>query len=208
VIQLDPFYPIVPDTDWLQRLLPAGLKLVQLRIKDAPAEIVARQIEDALRLCNQADCQLVVNDYWQLAIEAGANFVHLGQEDLANADLSAVRHAGIKLGISTHSDEELDIALSANPDYVALGPIYPTLLKKMPWAPQGLERVAAWKARVPCPLVAIGGITPDRARVVLEAGADSLAVITDVVTHEAPERRTEDWMALTEPERRRRASLT
>ena len=208
MIQLDPFYPIVPDTDWLQRLLPAGLKLVQLRIKDAPAEIVARQIEDAIRLCDRADCQLVVNDYWQLAIEAGANFVHLGQEDLANADLSAVRHAGIKLGISTHSDEELDIALSANPDYVALGPIYPTLLKKMPWAPQGLERVAAWKARVPCPLVAIGGITPDRARVVLEAGADSLAVITDVVTHEAPERRTEDWMPLTEPERRRRATLT
>ena len=203
MIELDPFYPIVPGTDWLQRLLPAGLKLVQLRIKDAPAEIVARQIEDALRLCNQADCQLVVNDYWQLAIEAGADFVHLGQEDLANADLSAVRHAGIKLGISTHSDEELDIALSANPDYVALGPIYPTLLKKMPWAPQGLERVAAWKARVPCPLVAIGGITPDRAHLVLEAGADSLAVITDVVTHEAPERRTEDWMALTEPERRR-----
>ncbi len=208
MIQLDPFYPIVPDTDWLNRLLPAGLKLVQLRIKDAPAEAVARQIEDSLRLCKQADCQLVVNDYWQLAIEAGADFVHLGQEDLANADLRAIRGAGVRLGVSTHSEEELDIALSANPDYVALGPIYPTLLKKMRWAPQGLERVAAWKAKVPCPLVAIGGITPDRARLVLEAGADSLAVITDILTHDAPERRAEAWMALTEPERRRRASLT
>ncbi len=205
MIQLDPFYPILPDTDWLKRLLPAGLKLVQLRIKDAPAEVVRRQIEDALRLCKRADCQLVVNDYWQLAIEAEADFVHLGQEDLANADLSAIRHAGIKLGISTHSDEELDIALSANPGYVALGPIYPTLLKKMPWAPQGLERVATWKAKVPCPLVAIGGITPDRARLVLEAGADSLAVITDIVTHEAPEQRAEAWMRLTEPERRQPA---
>jgi thiamine-phosphate pyrophosphorylase len=207
VIQLDPFYPIVPDTDWLKRLLPAGLKLVQLRIKDAPAEVVRRQIEDALRLCKRADCQLVVNDYWQLAIESAADYVHLGQEDLANADLSAIRHAGIKLGISTHNDEELDIALSANPDYVALGPIYPTLLKKMPWAPQGLERVTAWKAKVPCPLVAIGGITPDRARLVLEAGADSLAVITDILTHEAPERRAEAWMRLTDHERQRPASL-
>ena len=208
MIHLDPFYPIVPDTDWLNRLLPAGLKLVQLRIKDAPAEAVARQIEDSLRLCKQADCQLVVNDYWQLAIEAGADFVHLGQEDLANADLRAIRGAGVRLGVSTHSEEELDIALSANPDYVALGPIYPTLLKKMRWAPQGLERVAAWKAKVPCPLVAIGGITPDRARLVLEAGADSLAVITDILTHDAPERRAEAWMALTEPKRRRLASLT
>ena len=205
VRQLDPFYPILPDTDWLKRLLPAGLKLVQLRIKDAPADVIRRQIEDAIRLCKQADCQLVVNDYWQLAIDAGADFVHLGQEDLANADIRAIRRARIKLGISTHSDEELDIALSANPDYVALGPIYPTLLKKMPWAPQGLERVATWKAKVPCPLVAIGGITPDRARLVLEAGADSLAVITDIVTHEAPEQRAEAWMRLTEPERRRPA---
>ena len=147
-----------------------------------------------------------MNDYWQQAIEAGADFVHLGQEDLAKADLSAIRQAGVKLGISTHSDEELDIALAAKPDYVALGPIYRTLLKKMPWAPQGLERVAAWKAKVPCPLVAIGGITPDRAPAVLKAGADSLAVITDIVTHEAPEQRAETWMTLTEPERRRRAS--
>jgi thiamine-phosphate pyrophosphorylase len=208
VIQLDPFYPIVPDTDWLKRLLPAGLRLVQLRIKDAPAEVIGRQIEDAIRLCKRADCQLVVNDYWQLAIEAGADLVHLGQEDLANADLRALRRAGIKLGISTHSDEELDIALSVDPDYVALGPIYPTLLKKMPWAPQGLERVATWKAKVPCPLVAIGGITPDRARFVLEAGADSLAVITDILTHRTPERRAEAWIKLSEPERRRRTSLT
>ncbi|BAQ18584.1 thiamine phosphate synthase [Methyloceanibacter caenitepidi] len=203
MLQLDPFYPIVPDTAWLKRLLPAGLKLVQLRIKDAPADTVRTEIGEALRLCADAGCQLVVNDYWQEAIEAGADFVHLGQEDLADADVNAIRDAGIKLGISTHSDEELATALAAEPDYVALGPVYPTLLKKMPWAPQGLDRVAAWKAQVPCPLVAIGGLTPDRAPAVFEAGADSLAVITDIVTHEAPEKRTETWVAVTEPWRRR-----
>ena len=90
-------------------------------------------------------------------------------------------------------------ALTAAPDYVALGPIYPTLLKKMPWAPQGLERVATWKARIACPLVAIGGITPERAPDVCVAGADSVAVITDIVTHQSPEQRTETWMSLTQP---------
>ncbi|ODR96607.1 thiamine-phosphate diphosphorylase [Methyloceanibacter stevinii] len=202
-MQLDPFYPIVPDTAWLKRLLPAGLKLVQLRIKDAPADIVRTEIGEALRLCADAGCQLVVNDYWREAIEAGADFVHLGQEDLSGADLGAIRDAGLKLGISTHSDEELGIALAAGPDYVALGPVYPTLLKKMPWAPQGLDRVTAWKAKVPCPLVAIGGLTPDRAAGVLEAGADTLAVITDIVTHEQPEARAETWVEITEPWRRR-----
>jgi len=203
VPELDPFYPIVPDTAWLKRLLPAGLKLVQLRVKDAPAKTVRAEIGKALVLCANADCQLVVNDYWREAIDAGAGFIHLGQQDLAGADLDAIRHAGIKLGISTHSEEELEIALAARPDYVALGPIYPTLLKKMPWAPQGLDRVASWKARVSCPLVAIGGITPERAPAVFESGADSVAVITDFLTHEAPERRVETWMALTEPLRRR-----
>ena len=203
MIQLDPFYPIVPDTAWLKRLLPAGLKLVQLRIKDAPADLVRTEIGEALRLCADSGCQLVVNDYWREAIEAGADFVHLGQEDLAGANLGAIRDAGLKLGISTHSDEELRIALDANPDYVALGPVYPTLLKKMPWAPQGLDRVTAWKAKVPCPLVAIGGLTPDRAAGVLEAGADTLAVITDIVTHEQPEARAATWVEITDPWRRR-----
>ncbi len=203
MIELDPFYPIVPDTAWLKRLLPAGLKLVQLRVKDAPAEVVRAEIDKALALCAKANCQLVVNDYWREAIEAGADFIHLGQEDLASADLDAIRRARIKLGISTHSDQELKIALAAEPDYVALGPIYPTLLKKMPWAPQGLDRVTTWKSKVPCPLVAIGGITPERAASVFEAGADSLAVITDFLTHEAPEQRVETWMAITEPFRRR-----
>ena len=203
MVQLDPLYPIVPDTDWLARLLPAGIRLIQLRIKDASPEVVEAELAKALDLCAKASCQLVVNDYWRAAIDAGADFVHLGQEDLASADLTAIRRAGMKIGISSHSDEELETALTAGPDYVALGPIYPTLLKKMPWAPQGLERVSTWKARIACPLVAIGGLTPERAPDVFVAGADSVAVITDIVTHQSPEQRTETWMSLTQPLRGR-----
>ena len=105
------------------------------------------------------DCQLVVNDYWREAIDLGANFVHLGQQDLAAADLRAIRAANIKIGVSTHSLEELEAALEAEADYVALGPIYATTLKQMPWPPQGLPRIAEWRGRIGCPLVAIGGIT-------------------------------------------------
>jgi thiamine-phosphate pyrophosphorylase len=196
---LDPFYPIVPDTDWLARLLPQGIKLVQLRLKDRDPDVVAAEIEKAVTLCARHDCQLVVNDYWREAIEASADIVHLGQEDLAAADVPAIRAAGIRLGVSTHSDEELENALQVNADYVALGPIYATLLKQMPWSPQGLPRLAEWREKVKCPLVAIGGITLNRAPIVLAAGADSIAVITDIMTNQEPELRTRNWVAVTKP---------
>jgi thiamine-phosphate pyrophosphorylase len=199
VIKLDPFYPIVPDTEWLARLLPHGIRLVQLRIKDQPDSVIRAEIAKAIALCAAHDCELVVNDYWRAAIDAGAPFVHLGQEDLASADLAALRAAKVKIGVSTHSFEELDRALSARPDYVALGPIYATTLKAMPFPPQGLPRLAEWRARVACPLVAIGGITLHRAPLVLAAGADSVAVITDIVTSQDPEARVENWIAATAP---------
>ncbi len=110
--------------------------------------------------------------------------------------MSAIRRAGLKLGLSTHSHEELDVALGHDPDYVALGPIYETKLKVMPWAPQGLARITEWKALAGRPLVAIGGITLDRAPGVFDAGADSIAVVSDVVAHPNPEQRARDWLAL------------
>ena len=191
---LHKFYPVLPDFEWLERLVPLGLKMVQLRLKDAEAREITRQIAVSLELCAAHDCQLIVNDYWREAIELGADFIHLGQEDLAGADLNAIRAAGLKLGISTHSHEELDIALKAGPDYVALGPVYETKLKKMKWPPQGLGRVSEWKSLIRCPLVAIAGITVERAPDVLAAGADSLAVVTDVVTHENPQARVREWL--------------
>ena len=193
---LDLFYPIVPDLAWLKRLLPLGVRTVQLRLKDAPPERVRQEIADSLELCRRHCCQLIVNDYWHEALELGADYIHLGQEDLAAADLAAIQAKHIRLGISTHSLEELEIALAAKPDYIALGPIYETRLKAMKWAPQGLARVTDWKARIgDLPLVAIGGITPERAPGVVTAGADSIAVITDFFTNPEPEARVRQWLA-------------
>ena len=194
--QLDAFYPIVPDAGWLARLAPLGIRTVQLRLKDAAPVCVAREIAASLALAQTYGLQLIINDYWREAIEAGAGYVHLGQEDLAAADLAALRKAGLKVGVSTHSEEELAIALAVRPDYVALGPVYETKLKAMKWAPQGVERVRRWRQLVgDLPLVAIGGITPERADGVLAAGASSCAVITDFVTHADPEARVRDWVA-------------
>lgn len=191
----DIFYPIVPDVAWLKRLVPLGVKTVQLRIKDKPRDEVARAIAEALPLCREYACQLIVNDYWQEAIEAGADFVHVGQEDLATADIEALKRAGVRIGISTHSPAELETALMADPDYVALGPIYETRLKAMAWAPQGLDRIGEWKRRIGAlPLVAIGGITPERAGGVIAAGAGSVAVITDFMTSPHPEARVRLWL--------------
>ena len=195
---LDPFYLIVDSADWIGRLVPNGVKLVQLRMKNIPDHQLRDEIRRAKAICAKHGCQLIVNDYWQIAIEEGCDFVHLGQEDLAAADVSAIRAAGMKLGLSTHHEAELDIALAERPDYIALGPVWPTILKKMKWAPQGVERLSDWKARIaPVPLVAIGGLNPDRLEAVFENGADSAAVVTDITLNADPEARTREWIART-----------
>ncbi|MEI9402598.1 thiamine phosphate synthase [Mesorhizobium argentiipisi] len=197
-MKLDPFYLIVDRAGWIERLVPLGVKLVQLRIKDRDEATLRTEIRRASDVCTVHGCQLIINDYWRLAIEEGCDFVHLGQEDLAAADLLAIKYAGLKLGLSTHDHTELETALAAEPDYVALGPIYPTSLKKMKWAPQGLERISAWKRQVaPIPLVAIGGLNPDRLDGVFEAGADCAAVVTDITLNADPEARTQQWIEKT-----------
>ena len=192
---LDVFYPIVPDIGWLKRLVPLGVRTIQLRIKDNPRKVVDRQIAEALTVTRAAGCQLIVNDHWREAIDAGADYIHLGQEDLAAADLAAIKAARQKFGISTHTGGELEAALRAKPDYIALGPIFETTLKKMKWTPQGLNNVRKWKQRIgTIPLVAIGGITPERAPRVLAAGASSVALITDFLTAPHPEARVKLWL--------------
>lgn len=191
------FYPVMPDADWVARAAQCGAGVVQLRYKSSNAAAIERQIADSLASCARFGCQLIVNDHWQAAIKLGATMVHLGQEDLAAADLAALTDAGVRFGISTHDDSELEIALGAAPAYVALGPIYETKLKKMKWQPQGLQRISQWKERIGSrPLVAIGGLTPERARDAMTAGADSVAVVTDVVTHADPDARIAEWLAL------------
>ncbi len=197
-MRLDPFYLIVDSAAWIKRLVPLGVKLVQLRIKDRPTSNIRAEIRESKAICAAHECQLIVNDYWQLAIEEGCDFIHLGQEDLASADLAALRTAGLKLGLSTHDEAELTVALAAEPDYIALGPIYPTILKAMPWAPQGLERIGQWKARIGNrPLVAIGGLSVERLAGVFEHGADIAAVVTDITRNHDPESRTLEWIDAT-----------
>ncbi len=174
---------------------------MQLRIKDADSDRVRHEIKRALMACRATGAQLVVNDHWQTAIDLGADFVHLGQDDLAQADLPSIRRRGMRLGISTHDHAELDQALAAQPSYVALGPIWPTTLKIMPWAPQGLARIGEWKRLVRhLPLVAIGGITLDRAADCLAAGADAVAVVNDVLNNPDPLHRAQEWLKVTRGE--------
>jgi len=194
-MKLSRVYPIVDSAAWVERLAPLGVRLVQLRIKDQPQERLRSEIRAARLCCASAGMQLIINDHWQLALEARCDFVHLGQADLDGADVPALRRAGVRFGVSTHDESELARALDLQPDYVALGPIYPTLLKVMPWPAQGLERITQWKRRIgTIPLVAVGGLTLERLAGVFAAGADVAAVVTDIVRHVDPEMRVREWL--------------
>ena len=189
------FYPIFDGSGWLERLLPLGIKLVQIRIKDASPLALRAELTRARDLCAAHGAQLVVNDHWRHAIELGCDYIHLGQEDLDSADIPAIRRAGIRIGISTHDHAELDRALALDPDYIALGPVWPTILKKMKWERQGLDRVAEWKRLIgDIPLIAIGGVTPDRAVQAFAAGADVASAVTDITLNPDPEARIREWL--------------
>ena len=193
------FYPIFDDVAWLQRMLPLGIKFVQLRIKDKSHNELRAQLIEARDLCAAHDAVLVVNDHWELAIELGCDWVHLGQEDLDDADVDAIRAAGLRLGVSTHDKSELARAVAFAPDYVALGPIYPTILKKMKWHQQGVEKLSVWKGLLgDIPLVAIGGMSTARAPGAFDAGADIVSAVTDIALHDDPEGRVRQWLEVCE----------
>jgi thiamine-phosphate pyrophosphorylase len=191
----DRFYPVVNSVAWVARLALLGARTIQLRAKDLSDADALQTVTDALEVIKGTDAKLVVNDYWRAAIEAGAKHLHLGQEDLAEADLGAIRDAGLSLGISTHDDAELETALRAEPDYIALGPIFPTTLKSMRFAPQGIPKITEWKKRIGgIPLVAIGGIKFEQAAEIFAAGADSIAVVSDVTQSADPDARVRGWL--------------
>src|SRR5882762_5431205 len=191
----DRFYPVVDSVAWVARLTKLGVGTIQLRAKELDDSQALQIVSDALEVTKGTNTKLVVNDYWRAAIVAGAKHLHLGQEDLAGADIKAIRDAGLTLGISTHDDEELATALRADPDYVALGPIFPTTLKSMRFAPQGIAKITEWKKRVgDIPLVAIGGIKFEHAAEIFAAGADSIAVVSDVTQHADPDARVRMWL--------------
>jgi thiamine-phosphate pyrophosphorylase/hydroxymethylpyrimidine kinase/phosphomethylpyrimidine kinase/thiamine-phosphate diphosphorylase len=195
------FYPVVPTAAWVERLLGWGVRTIQLRIKAAdhtPANI-AVEVKAAIDAGKAVpDAQVFINDHWQLALSAGAYGVHLGQEDLDSADIEALRRAGIRLGLSTHTPEELARAKAVQPNYLAIGPIYPTTLKVMPYEPVGLARLALWaKQAAPYPVVAIGGISLDRMPGVLACGVDGVAVVSAVTLAADPHQAALDGLTLT-----------
>ena len=166
---LDPFYLIVDSAEWIARLLPCGVRLVQLRIKDKPDATVRAEIKEAKALCERHGAQLIVNDYWQQAIDTGCDFVHLGQGDLDDGGSCPRSAARGSNSASPRMTKPSSRGRSKRkPDYIALGPIYPTILKAMAFAPQGLPRITEWKKKIgKIPLVAIGGITLERVAGVL-----------------------------------------
>lgn len=194
---IDPFYLIVPDAVSVARFANLGVRTIQLRAKGLDTASARREIVASLDAIMGMDCQLIVNDYWREAMSAGADYIHLGQEDLVDVDLSTVKAAGIRVGISTHDEQELKIAIAAEPDYVALGPIFPTTTKSTGRAPQGEARIREWRQKIgpSLPLITIGGITLDRAQALVSAGANSCAVVSDVLQNASPEARAREWLS-------------
>ncbi|NEV02257.1 thiamine phosphate synthase [Bradyrhizobium uaiense] len=193
----DPFYPVVDSIKWVERLTKLGVGTIQLRAKELNDAEALQIVTDALAVTKGTPTKLVVNDYWRAAIVAGAEHLHLGQEDLADADLAEIRKAKLTLGVSTHDDSELATALAAKPDYVALGPIFFTTLKSMRFEPQGIAKITEWKKRIGAiPLVAIGGIKFEHAAEIFAAGADSIAVVSDVTQNTDPDARVRQWLGI------------
>src|SRR6266403_2218297 len=191
----DRFYPVVDSVAWVARLTKLGVGTIQLRAKNLDDAQSLQIVSDALEVTKGTATKLVVNDYWRAAVVAGARHLHLGQEDLVDADLAAIRDAGLTLGLSTHDDAELETALRAKPDYIALGPIFPTTLKSMRFAPQGIPKITEWKKRIGnIPLVAIGGIKLEQAAEIFAAVADSNGVDSDVTQNSDPDARVRAWL--------------
>lgn len=194
------FYPVVPTADWVVRLLSWGARTIQLRTKaaDHTPEQIAFEVKAAIAAGKAVPgAQVFINDHWQLALAQNAYGVHLGQEDLDTADIQALRSAGLRLGLSTHTLAELARAKAVQPSYLAIGPIYPTTLKVMPYAPVGLDNLAAWaKLAAPYPVVAIGGISLERMPGVLACGVDGVAVVSAVTLAPEPQLATQNGLKI------------
>ncbi|MBI2812339.1 MAG: bifunctional hydroxymethylpyrimidine kinase/phosphomethylpyrimidine kinase [Candidatus Melainabacteria bacterium] len=210
------FYPVVPNCEWVIKLAKYGVKTIQLRIKDMVGVQLESEIARAVEASKFYGCNLYINDYWALAVKHGAYGVHLGQEDLKEMErtkadgnipsnnIDTIRSAGLRLGISTHCYEEVARAIALQPSYMAIGPIYPTTTKQMRFAPQGLSGFKRWRKCSKLPLVAIGGITLDRAAELVDSGANGVAVVRDILDHPEPEAHSQKWLLLWNGDQRRR----
>lgn len=180
-------YPIVDHYQWVEKLLKWGVRTIQLRIKEQSIDKVIDHVARSIDIASEYDAQLFINDYWQQAIKYGAFGVHLGQQDMVNADLAAINKAGLRLGLSTHSDLEMNQALIYQPSYLAFGPIYHTDSKQLCYSPQGLDQLRLYCQQSTIPVVAIGGINQQRISSVAVTGADGVAILSAISNAAEPE---------------------
>ncbi len=193
-------YPVVDSLYWLKRLFPLGLEVIQLRLKNKSEEEVELLIVEAVAMSKQYKTRLFINDYWQLAIKHGAYGVHIGQEDLQDADLTAIGQAGLRLGISTHGCYEFLLAQQLQPSYLAIGAIFPTKTKNMTGQIQGVENLKQiLQLATDIPVVAIGGINHQRAKQVWQTGVDSIAVVTAITESEHAEIAVKQFQHIIQP---------
>lgn len=190
-------YPVVDRAHWLQRLLPLGISTIQLRVKDLTGQELEKEIAQAINIAKQHNARLFINDYWQLAIKHDAYGVHLGQEDLDDANLKAISEAGLHLGVSTHCFYEVARAHAIEPSYLACGPVYHTESKQMPWIPHGIKNLSYWNNLMTSySWVAIGGINEERIPEVAATGVSGIAMISAITHAEKPEQTAHDMLSL------------
>lgn len=195
-------YPVVDSAEWLERLLPLGITTIQLRVKNLEGDLLDTEIQKAIAIAEQYKAKLFINDYWQLAIKYQAYGVHLGQEDLDDADLAAISQAGLHLGVSTHCFYEVARAHAIKPSYLACGPVYHTDSKQMPWIPHGINNLSYWKNLMQSyAWVAIGGINADRIAEVANTGVSGVAMISAITQAHNPEQTATCMMQLIEQHR-------
>lgn len=187
---------MVDSAAWVRRVLDSGVRTVQLRIKDPQDPTLEAQVRESIAVADATPgAQLFINDHWQLALRLGAYGVHVGQEDLEQVDLHAVRQAGVRLGISTHSYWEVARAWAQRPSYIACGPIFATRSKDMPWIPQGLDNLRYWAGVLPLPVVGIAGIDTRNMTEVAAQGVAGAAVITAITRAADPDGACRQLMA-------------
>ncbi|WP_367670796.1 thiamine phosphate synthase [Sodalis-like secondary symbiont of Drepanosiphum platanoidis] len=189
------FYPIVNSISWLVCMLDCGVKIIQLRIKNKSKIYIEKSIEASVLLGNHYNAKIFINDYWQLAIRYRAYGVHLGQEDMIQANKILIRQSKLRLGLSTHNEEELNRSLSWNPSYIALGHIFPTSTKNMLSKPQGLKKLKYWVNKLKnIPTVAIGGINLNSLNSVLDSGVGGISVISAIIKSKNWRKETKNFM--------------
>lgn len=187
-------YPVVDSYSWVEMLLKLGVKTIQLRIKER-TETLEEEMRRSIALAKKYGATLFINDYWEMALKLNAEAVHLGQSDLDAADLEAIRNQGLLLGVSTHCYFEVARAHAICPSYIAIGPIYPTTSKEMPFLAQGIEHLQRWQRTLNYPLVAIGGINLERMPDVVATGVQGIALISAITQANDPQKATEQLLS-------------